>query len=279
MGMTAPSLAGLTQKDAFFQSNQNGNVVGFKKGKSTVFSTITGIPDPRGIAAQYRSSTTGTTSRNARARGEDRAARRIAGEHADEILLPHSKTFTARCGRRSHRWRRSRPRRLRIWCASRASPQARRCSTSAPEPASSPSRRRARALALVQSTSHRSQWQKQRIDALPASRASTSSKAMRSGLPYPDASFDVVASRSGRYVRAAAGTRDRRNAARAQAVRPGRLSTWPPDRLVGQTFVLLGRNCCRCRRAHNHPSRGATKRSSRSVWQAASRVQPSSAAS
>ena len=50
-GMTAPSLAGLTQTDAFFQSNQDGNVVGFKKGQSTVFSTITGIPDPRGIAS------------------------------------------------------------------------------------------------------------------------------------------------------------------------------------------------------------------------------------
>ena len=50
-GMTAPTFGGLTKSDYFFQSNQDGNVVGFKKGQSTSFSTITGIPDPRGIAS------------------------------------------------------------------------------------------------------------------------------------------------------------------------------------------------------------------------------------
>ena len=50
-GLTAPTLAGLTKSDYFFQSNQGGNVSGYKKGQSTPFSTITGIPDPRGIAS------------------------------------------------------------------------------------------------------------------------------------------------------------------------------------------------------------------------------------
>jgi serine/threonine-protein kinase len=46
-----PTLNGLTHSDAFFQSNQDGNVSGYKKGQTTAFSTITGIPDPRGIAS------------------------------------------------------------------------------------------------------------------------------------------------------------------------------------------------------------------------------------
>jgi streptogramin lyase len=50
-GLTAPTFGGLTKSDYYFQSNQGGNVVGYKKGQSTVFSTITGIPDPRGIAS------------------------------------------------------------------------------------------------------------------------------------------------------------------------------------------------------------------------------------
>jgi hypothetical protein len=50
-GMTAPTFGGLTASDYFFQSNQNGNVSGYLKGQSTSFSTITGIPDPRGIAS------------------------------------------------------------------------------------------------------------------------------------------------------------------------------------------------------------------------------------
>jgi hypothetical protein len=50
-GLTGPTLSGLTQSDYFFQSNQDGNVSGYKKGQSTPFSTITGIKDPRGIAS------------------------------------------------------------------------------------------------------------------------------------------------------------------------------------------------------------------------------------
>jgi hypothetical protein len=50
-GLTAPTFGGLTGSDYYFQSNQNGNVSGYKKGQSTPFSTITGIPDPRGIAS------------------------------------------------------------------------------------------------------------------------------------------------------------------------------------------------------------------------------------
>lgn len=50
-GLTAPTFGGLTASDYYFQSNQNGNVSGYLKGSSTPFSTITGIPDPRGIAS------------------------------------------------------------------------------------------------------------------------------------------------------------------------------------------------------------------------------------
>lgn len=44
-----PTLGGFS-KSAYFQSNQDDNAVGYKKGQSSPFSTITGIPDPRGIA-------------------------------------------------------------------------------------------------------------------------------------------------------------------------------------------------------------------------------------
>jgi hypothetical protein len=50
-GGNGPTLNGLTHSDYYFQDNQDLNVVGYKKGKTTPFSTITGIPDPRGIAA------------------------------------------------------------------------------------------------------------------------------------------------------------------------------------------------------------------------------------
>lgn len=46
-----PTLNGVTHSDYFFQSNQFDNVVGYKKGATSPFSTITGIPDPRGIAS------------------------------------------------------------------------------------------------------------------------------------------------------------------------------------------------------------------------------------
>jgi hypothetical protein len=45
-----PTLGGFTTSGWYFQSNQDDNVVGYKRGASTPFSTITGIPDPRGIA-------------------------------------------------------------------------------------------------------------------------------------------------------------------------------------------------------------------------------------
>jgi hypothetical protein len=46
-----PTLGGFDGKGDYFQSNQDGNVSGYKSGKTKVFSTITGIPDPRGIAS------------------------------------------------------------------------------------------------------------------------------------------------------------------------------------------------------------------------------------
>jgi hypothetical protein len=46
-----PTLGGFDGKGDYFQSNQDSNVTGYKKGKTKLFSTITGIPDPRGIAS------------------------------------------------------------------------------------------------------------------------------------------------------------------------------------------------------------------------------------
>jgi len=46
-----PTLNGFTKSGAFFQSNQADNVVGYKKGQTTYFSTITGISNPLGIAS------------------------------------------------------------------------------------------------------------------------------------------------------------------------------------------------------------------------------------
>ncbi len=61
-------------------------------------------------------------------------------------------------------------------------------------------------------------------------------------LPYPDASFDVVVSQFGHMF---APQPERAIAEMRRVLKPsGRVafSTWPPDRLVGQTFVLVGRN-------------------------------------
>jgi hypothetical protein len=49
-GIQGPTLSGFTTSDWYFQDNQDVNVVGYKKNQSSPFSTITGIPDPRGIA-------------------------------------------------------------------------------------------------------------------------------------------------------------------------------------------------------------------------------------
>jgi hypothetical protein len=46
-----PTLGGVTSTGAYFQDNQNLNVVGYKPTHTSPFSTITGIPDPRGIAS------------------------------------------------------------------------------------------------------------------------------------------------------------------------------------------------------------------------------------
>ncbi len=50
-GTPDPTLSGFTKKGYYFQSNQDADVYGFKTGQSTYFSTISGIPDPRGIAS------------------------------------------------------------------------------------------------------------------------------------------------------------------------------------------------------------------------------------
>ena len=46
-----PTLNGFTAAGTFFQSNQFDNVVGYKKGQTSPFSTITGLTDPLGIAS------------------------------------------------------------------------------------------------------------------------------------------------------------------------------------------------------------------------------------
>ncbi|MGC9991583.1 MAG: hypothetical protein ABSD52_04165 [Candidatus Cybelea sp.] len=50
-GITNPNLNGVTAADYFFQANQLGAVVGYKKGQRKPFSTITGSADPLGIAS------------------------------------------------------------------------------------------------------------------------------------------------------------------------------------------------------------------------------------
>jgi len=46
-----PTLNGVTRTGLFFQSNQDENVVGYKKKATSPFSTITGISNPLGIAS------------------------------------------------------------------------------------------------------------------------------------------------------------------------------------------------------------------------------------
>jgi hypothetical protein len=50
-GLTAPTQSGVTAKGAFFQSNQDDNVVGFKKGQTTLFSTLIGASSAAQIAS------------------------------------------------------------------------------------------------------------------------------------------------------------------------------------------------------------------------------------
>jgi len=46
-----PTLNGFTSKGAFFQSNQADNVVGYKNGQTSLFSTLSGASSPLGIAS------------------------------------------------------------------------------------------------------------------------------------------------------------------------------------------------------------------------------------
>lgn len=50
-GITGPTMNGVTAGGAFFQSNQQHDVVGYKKGRGVPFSTIVGNSDPLGIAS------------------------------------------------------------------------------------------------------------------------------------------------------------------------------------------------------------------------------------
>ncbi len=47
-----PTLNGFTVSDMFFQANQDDNVVGYKKGATTPFSTLSGATSPLGIASE-----------------------------------------------------------------------------------------------------------------------------------------------------------------------------------------------------------------------------------
>jgi hypothetical protein len=50
-GLTGPTQNGITAKGAFFQTNQDDNVVGFDKGKTTLFSTLMGASSAAQIAS------------------------------------------------------------------------------------------------------------------------------------------------------------------------------------------------------------------------------------
>ena len=50
-GLTQPTLNGIAKPGYFFQSNQGGLVVGYKRGHLTHFSQISGLGNPTGIAS------------------------------------------------------------------------------------------------------------------------------------------------------------------------------------------------------------------------------------
>jgi len=50
-GISGPTQNGITRADTFFQSNQDFNVVGYQKGKTSPFSTLTGTSAPAQIAS------------------------------------------------------------------------------------------------------------------------------------------------------------------------------------------------------------------------------------
>ena len=49
--ISGPTQNGITRNDTFFQSNQDVNVVGYKKGQTTPFSTLTGTSSPAQITS------------------------------------------------------------------------------------------------------------------------------------------------------------------------------------------------------------------------------------
>jgi len=50
-GISGPTLDALTHSDYYFQSNQDDDVVGYKKGQTSPFSTLSGASSPLGIAS------------------------------------------------------------------------------------------------------------------------------------------------------------------------------------------------------------------------------------
>jgi streptogramin lyase len=49
--VNSPTLSGFAKKNVFFQAQQSGTVIGFKSGQTSPFSTITGNPQPLGVAS------------------------------------------------------------------------------------------------------------------------------------------------------------------------------------------------------------------------------------
>ncbi|MBV8067918.1 MAG: hypothetical protein JO113_08065 [Candidatus Eremiobacteraeota bacterium] len=47
-----PTLGGFTANGSYFQSNQSDNVVGYKSGQTSPFSTLSGASSPLGIASE-----------------------------------------------------------------------------------------------------------------------------------------------------------------------------------------------------------------------------------
>jgi hypothetical protein len=50
-GINGPTLAGVTSKGLFFQTNQDDNVVGYKSGQTSPFSTLSGASEALGVAS------------------------------------------------------------------------------------------------------------------------------------------------------------------------------------------------------------------------------------
>jgi hypothetical protein len=50
-GINGPTFNGVTYSDTFFQTNQDDDVIGYKKGATSPFSTLSGTSGPAGIAS------------------------------------------------------------------------------------------------------------------------------------------------------------------------------------------------------------------------------------